>query len=181
METREETGPATARYATPWGRGFVRVRAGLLTEVGFPGEEPGDPCGSPAARERDASLCDASQGDASLAARWASELSDYFAGVRGGWTAAELERELEGLGFTAFAGETVGYGELAAMAGHPRAARAVGSAMACNPIPIVIPCHRVIRADGILGRYGSDPSWKPRLLDLERTTAVRTGNAASEG
>ncbi len=54
------------------------------------------------------------------------------------------------------------------MAGFPRAARAVGTAMANNPIPVVVPCHRVIRADGSLGSYGDDPSWKPKLLEHER-------------
>ncbi len=60
------------------------------------------------------------------------------------------------------------YGELAEMAGYPRAARAVGNAMASNPIPIVVPCHRVVRSDGTLGNYGNDPTWKERLLEHER-------------
>jgi methylated-DNA-[protein]-cysteine S-methyltransferase len=51
-------------------------------------------------------------------------------------------------------GETVSYGELAEMAGRPRAARAVGTAMATNPLPYVIPCHRVIAAGGRIGGYG---------------------------
>jgi len=51
-------------------------------------------------------------------------------------------------------GETVAYGELAAMAGRPRAARAVGSIMRRNPVPFVIPCHRVVGAGGRLGGYG---------------------------
>ncbi len=55
------------------------------------------------------------------------------------------------------AGETVSYGELAEMAGYPRAARAVGNAMAANPIPIVVPCHRVIRSDGSHGQVRQRP------------------------
>ena len=51
-------------------------------------------------------------------------------------------------------GETVSYGELAEMAGRPRAARAVGTAMASNPLPFVIPCHRVIASGGRIGGYG---------------------------
>ncbi len=51
-------------------------------------------------------------------------------------------------------GETVAYGELAAMVGHPGAARAIGSFMRRNPVPFVIPCHRVIGANGRLGGYG---------------------------
>ena len=55
-------------------------------------------------------------------------------------------------------GETVSYGELAGMAGRPRAARAVGSAMRDNPLPYVIPCHRVIAAGGKIGGYGGGPN-----------------------
>ena len=65
-------------------------------------------------------------------------------------------------------GETVSYGELAEMAGRPRAARAVGNAMSRNPVPIVVPCHRVVAADGRTGGYG--PSGVPTkrfLLSLE--------------
>ncbi|CAL1278383.1 unnamed protein product [Larinioides sclopetarius] len=50
-------------------------------------------------------------------------------------------------------GETVSYGALAALCGNEGAGRAVGTAMATNPIPLVVPCHRVIRSDGTLGQY----------------------------
>ncbi|HWL09805.1 MAG TPA: methylated-DNA--[protein]-cysteine S-methyltransferase [Planctomicrobium sp.] len=66
-------------------------------------------------------------------------------------------------------GQTISYGELAAAAGKPRAARAVGTVMSRNPIPLVIPCHRVLGAQGKLGGY-SAPSgleMKRRLLQLE--------------
>ncbi|KAJ7356323.1 hypothetical protein OS493_025432 [Desmophyllum pertusum] len=53
------------------------------------------------------------------------------------------------------AGETITYGELANMAGNPKGARAVGMAMKTNPIPIIIPCHRVIKSSGDLGNYSS--------------------------
>jgi methylated-DNA-[protein]-cysteine S-methyltransferase len=65
------------------------------------------------------------------------------------------------------AGETATYGDLAAEAGSPRAARAVGSAMATNPIPIVVPCHRVVPSTGGLGNYGGGVEIKALLLDLE--------------
>ncbi len=65
-------------------------------------------------------------------------------------------------------GETVSYGELAAMAGYPRAARAAGNAMARCPFSPVVPCHRVIRADGSIGGWGRDTWVKRWLLDLER-------------
>jgi O-6-methylguanine DNA methyltransferase len=64
-------------------------------------------------------------------------------------------------------GETVTYGELAALAGHPNAQRAAGSFCAANRFPLVLPCHRVVAADG-LGSYGSLGSeYKRRLLELE--------------
>jgi methylated-DNA-[protein]-cysteine S-methyltransferase len=64
-------------------------------------------------------------------------------------------------------GETVTYGELAALAGHPNAQRAVGSFCAANRFAIVVPCHRVVAASGI-GSYGSlGVAYKRRLLELE--------------
>jgi methylated-DNA-[protein]-cysteine S-methyltransferase len=64
-------------------------------------------------------------------------------------------------------GETVTYGELAALAGHPNAQRAAGTFCAHNRFPIFVPCHRVVAADG-LGSYGSlGLSYKRRLLELE--------------
>lgn len=73
------------------------------------------------------------------------------------------------------AGTTVTYGALAAMAGNPRAARAVGAAMAGNPLPIVIPCHRVIGAGGALVGYsgGKGLETKAWLLEFERSAGGR--------
>lgn len=64
-------------------------------------------------------------------------------------------------------GRTVSYGRLAAAAGSPRAARAVGTACATNPVPLVVPCHRIVRGDGSFGRYRGGPEIKVRLLALE--------------
>jgi methylated-DNA-[protein]-cysteine S-methyltransferase len=65
------------------------------------------------------------------------------------------------------AGQVITYGELAAIAGHPNAQRAVGSVCAGNRFPVIVPCHRVIAADG-LGPYGSlGPEYKRRMLELE--------------
>jgi len=67
------------------------------------------------------------------------------------------------------AGQTRTYTWLAAEAGSPRAARAAGQAMARNPVPLVVPCHRVIASDGSLGGFGGPgPTLKARLLELER-------------
>jgi len=66
-------------------------------------------------------------------------------------------------------GGTLSYGKLAAGAGFPRAARAVGNCMAANRIPLIIPCHRVVRSDGQVGPYsaGGGTAMKRRLLSLE--------------
>ena len=67
-------------------------------------------------------------------------------------------------------GEVRSYGWIARKVGKPKAARAVGRAMGANPLPIIVPCHRVIRSDGELGGYSGGLHWKRRLLALERKT-----------
>lgn len=64
-------------------------------------------------------------------------------------------------------GHTASYGAVAELAGNPRAVRAVGTACATNPIPVVVPCHRVLRADGTLGGYLGGSDAKRALLALE--------------
>ena len=70
-------------------------------------------------------------------------------------------------------GRTASYQDLARAVGNPKAARAVGSAMAHNPIPLVIPCHRVLRADGTIGGFSSPSgvSEKKRMLRIEGASA----------
>lgn len=76
-------------------------------------------------------------------------------------------------------GRVISYGELAAAAGSPRAARAVGSALGKNPIPILLPCHRVVAANGIGGYGGSaDRGWRPAGQD---PIAFKRALLASEG
>jgi len=102
------------------------------------------------------------------------ELDQYFAGERTRFDVA-VDRRLIGdfarkvLGATARVpfGRTTTYGEVATKIGSPRAARAVGNALGSNPIPIVIPCHRVLRSGGALGGYGGGVDRKQRLLRLE--------------
>jgi methylated-DNA-[protein]-cysteine S-methyltransferase len=66
-------------------------------------------------------------------------------------------------------GETVSYAELGRRVGASRgAARAVGQAMARNPIPVIVPCHRVLRSDGSLGGFGGGLLMKEKMLELER-------------
>jgi len=64
-------------------------------------------------------------------------------------------------------GQAITYGEVAARAGSPRAHRAAGSALGANPIPIVIPCHRVVRSGGAVGQYGGGREMKEYLLRHE--------------
>jgi methylated-DNA-[protein]-cysteine S-methyltransferase len=64
-------------------------------------------------------------------------------------------------------GKVATYGEVARDIGRPRASRATGNALGANPIPIVVPCHRVIRSGGVLGNYGGGPERKAQLLELE--------------
>ena len=110
--------------------------------------------------------------DAVLAAA-RRQLSEYFAGERREF---ELPLRPRGTPFqwevwaalrTIGYGETVSYGELAAQLGRPSAARAVGLANGRNPISIVVPCHRVIGADGALTGYGGGIARKRFLLELE--------------
>lgn len=64
-------------------------------------------------------------------------------------------------------GQTLSYGEVAVIAGHPGAARAVGTACRLTPFSIIVPVHRVVRSDGSVGQYGAHPERKRFLLDLE--------------
>lgn len=66
-------------------------------------------------------------------------------------------------------GETRSYKEVAEGIGHPRAFRAVGRANAHNPIPLIIPCHRIIKSNGDLGGFGHGIKVKKMLLDFEKT------------
>ncbi|WP_020142520.1 methylated-DNA--[protein]-cysteine S-methyltransferase [Terracoccus sp. 273MFTsu3.1] len=105
----------------------------------------------------------------------ARELDDYFAGRRQGFDVPLDLRLARGFRLTVLRhlseipyGSTESYGEVAVASGSPRAVRAVGSACATNPLPIVVPCHRVVRSDGSLGGYLGGLPAKERLLALER-------------
>lgn len=108
------------------------------------------------------------------------QLQEYFAGRRQAFELTFDFSHLSGFSRTVLewlqavpAGTTVSYGELAARCGRPGAARAVGGVMAGNPFPIVIPCHRVVGADGTLTGYsgGEGLATKEWLLNFERGQA----------
>jgi methylated-DNA-[protein]-cysteine S-methyltransferase len=115
----------------------------------------------------------------------ARQLREYFAGKRADF---DLPLAPEGTAFQRTVwrqlqeipyGQTISYGELARRVGNPRASRAVGSANGANPLPIVIPCHRVIAGDGTLGGFGGGLPAKQTLLALERSASVANRAAAS--
>jgi methylated-DNA-[protein]-cysteine S-methyltransferase len=70
-------------------------------------------------------------------------------------------------------GQVVTYGQLAARVGHHKAARAIGTACATNPVPIIVPCHRVVPGSGGVGSYGGGPALKRALLEFEGAMAPR--------
>ena len=106
----------------------------------------------------------------------ALQLDEYFAGRRRrfdvalDWqlSAGFRATVLQHLGDIAY-GETASYATVAGLAGRPSAVRAVGTACATNPLPIVVPCHRVVRSDGTMGGYLGGIDAKATLLGLEAT------------
>ena len=155
---------------SPIGRLLLTGRAGVLTGL-YVAEEDTGRTPPPDAIEDEAAFDDVR-----------SQLGEYFAGTR---TEFDLNIELAGTPFQTTVwsalqeipyGVTMGYGELARRIGRPTASRAVGAANGRNPISIVVPCHRVIGADGSLTGYGWGTDRKAWLLDHE---GVGPGPAAS--
>lgn len=152
------------RLDTPIGELTLIARDGALAGVRFPPPGP-PPAGSV-------------EGSVPVLERAARQLREYFDGER---TSFDLPLALDGTAFQQAAwraladipyGETVSYGEQAARLGRPDAVRAIGAANGANPVPIVLPCHRVIGADGSLTGFGGGLQTKRRLLDLERSPSL---------
>ena len=104
----------------------------------------------------------------------AQELEEYFGGQRRAFD-LQLDRSLSS-GFRLLVqqnlpsigyGQTRSYRQVAELVGNPKAVRAVGTACATNPLPVVVPCHRVLRSDGTPGGYVGGPDAKLTLLSLE--------------
>lgn len=158
----------SSRYATSYGEGILVWRDGLLESHRLPGTMSASHGGHP---------LPGSRGLNGPQAELHRLLESCFQGAAVSFDLEVLPLRLEGLSaftlkvYTALAatgaGELVSYSMLAAAAGYPGAARAVGNAMAANPWPVIVPCHRVVRSDGGLGGFSCGIEWKGRLLELE--------------
>jgi len=156
----------SARIESPLGPLLLAADDAGLRSIDFvngrqPGKRPRDP--DPSSRANPVVLREAIR---QLAAYFAGELEIFDLPLAPEGTPFQLAvwRRLNDIPY----GETISYGELARRLGNPKASRAVGLANGANPIPIVIPCHRVIGSNGKLTGYGGGLPIKEKLLALER-------------
>jgi methylated-DNA-[protein]-cysteine S-methyltransferase len=99
---------------------------------------------------------------------FAAEAVDFDWGLLDLRPLSRLERGVLRAVFGVGYGQTQTYGNIAEQIGRPKAYRFVGTTLANNPFPVVVPCHRIIRADGTLGGFGGGISLKKRMLDIEK-------------
>jgi methylated-DNA-[protein]-cysteine S-methyltransferase len=160
---------------TPIGLLLIEGDDEAITHITLP-----DSSRQPAQRHAQGLSPETSEGASTPAAVAAAvtQLAEYFAGDR---TEFDLSLELEGTAFQKDVwlalgeipyGKTVSYAELAGMVGRPTAFRAVGQANGANPIPIVLPCHRVLASGGGIGGYGGGLPMKRQLLAIEGVTGI---------
>jgi methylated-DNA-[protein]-cysteine S-methyltransferase len=131
-------------------RTLERLASRLGTE---PVEAPGSPLLAEAIRQ--------------LEAYFAGELRDFELPLDWSLISGFNREVLRELATGVPYGSVVGYGDLAGRVGQPGAAQAVGAAMGANPLPVVVPCHRVVESDGGIGGFGGGLETKRRLLALE--------------
>jgi methylated-DNA-[protein]-cysteine S-methyltransferase len=173
LHRAEEEGLVDVAYAetdTPVGRLLVAATPRGLVRVSFPRESHDDVLSQLAERVSPRVL--EAPGRLDEVRR---ELDQYFAGRRRrfdlplDWslTPSQFRRKVLERTVRVPYGETISYRDAAAGAGNERAVRAAGTALGANPIPIVVPCHRVLRTGGALGGYGGGLETKRFLLDLE--------------
>jgi len=117
-----------------------------------------------------------------VAAYFDGEVIDFSAHMRFDWRLAPgfSGEALRTIGDIPY-GQTLSYGEVAALAGHPRAARAVGTACRLSPFSVIVPVHRVIRSDGTVGKYGAHAERKRFLLDLEKESSPQRAASPVKG
>ncbi len=143
------------KVLTVWGTFYAEWRGRKIKALRFPPDPPEGPWE-----------------ENSLLMKLTEELNEYFCGDRKSFTVPfslqgppffqRVWQELQRIPY----GEIRTYGEVAQGVGSPRATRAVGQALARNPLPILVPCHRVVGTHG-LGGYGPGLGWKERFLALE--------------
>jgi methylated-DNA-[protein]-cysteine S-methyltransferase len=160
-------------YATtdsPFGTLLLAKTPRGLVRLGLPGEDTEAMLANLAGRISPRVLEDPARLDEER-----RELDDYFAGRRHAFelpidwqlSGGFLLRARQGIAAIPY-GETRTYTDLARVAGNERAVRAAGSACSRNPIPLIVPCHRVLRSDGSLGGYAGGLEMKQRLLEMEQ-------------
>jgi O-6-methylguanine DNA methyltransferase len=134
------------------------------------------------APQAETTLARTSTPTADLWERALTQLAEYFQGERTIFqlpvdlhACTPFERDVLAATATIPYGEVRSYKWLAERVGRPGAARAIGNALHKNPVPVIIPCHRIVKTDGSLGGYAFGTAWKTRLLALEQTTAPFVG------
>ena len=161
---------AYERHETPLGTIIVGATREGLVRVGLPSEREDDVLRHLAERISPRVL----RASRASLVQTRRELDEYFGherrsfGIRLDWRLAsgfrrEVLRATERIPY----GRTASYRDVATSAGSPNAVRAAGTALATNPLPIVVPCHRVLRTGGGLGQYRGGPEAKAQLLQLE--------------
>jgi methylated-DNA-[protein]-cysteine S-methyltransferase len=165
---------AVERHDSPLGAMLLAATSDGLIRVGLPAEGEGAVLAEMADRVSPRVL--AVGRDALADAR--HQLDEYFEGRRRTFDVRLDWRLTQGFRRTVLRataripyGETASYRDVATRAGSAGAVRAAGTALATNPLPIVVPCHRVLRTDGALGAYRGGVEAKSRLLGLERAAA----------
>lgn len=154
---------AVCQFHSPFGGLLLVATGGRLARIALPGEEPQEESNPSHPVLKAATI----------------QLDEYFAGARrtfdlpvdlGSYTPFHLKvaEELRQIPF----GETRTYSEIAEAVGNPKAVRAVGTACSRNHLPIVIPCHRVLRSDGSIGGYRGGEELKRALLEFERSHSL---------
>lgn len=153
---------------------MLRVEKGMIIDTPIGSlSAVADAEGRLAALRFDGDLLDARTAGPPLAARYVREIEEYFAGARREFTIPLTPRgtEFQLAVWNALLdvpyGDTISYAELARRIGRPAAVRAVGAANGANPIPVIIPCHRVIGSNGTLTGYGGGIERKQWLLAHE--------------
>jgi methylated-DNA-[protein]-cysteine S-methyltransferase len=152
-----------AKFLTPLGAVLTTAEGGFVTSVNFIAAKFAPPLGKDWEEDPNSSPLK----------ECAEQLADYFAGThqrfdlpvapRGTPFQKRVWREIERVPF----GQTITYSELASRAGAPGSARAAGAATGRNPIWIVVPCHRIVGADGSLTGYAGGLERKRKLLEIE--------------